>query len=262
MSIQDIINDYWTDRSDEFSSCRLKDLEGHQRIIWTDIIKEQVPDGKGLRALDIGTGGGFYAVLLADLGFDVTAIDYSEKMVQNAISNSHKLGYKTIHYLKMDAQHLEFDNETFDFIISRNVTWTLPDPKRAYEEWCRVLKPGGIIMNFDANYGQGFKFAEERGETYKQMQNWVPSTYNRALQSEELIRRRNEYTKQLYISNDVRPQWDVDVLLQNGISQITLDTEISNRVYTDVESTEGNNKDRSFGSDSKMFMVLAVKHSK
>ena len=264
MSIQDTINDYWSERSDEFSGCRLKDLEGLQRKVWSEIIRELVPNGKGLRALDVGTGGGFYAVLLTDLGFEVTAIDYSQKMINNAISNSEKLGYKNIKFFKMDAQNLEFQNESFDFIISRNVTWTLPDPKRAYEEWCRVLKPKGKIMNFDANYGQGFKLSESRGETYKEMQNWVPSSYNRAMQSEELIRKRNDFAKQLYICNYVRPQWDVDVLLQNGISKITLDTEISNRVYVDVQYAEGKNKEeinkkRNFGSDSEMFMVYAVK---
>ncbi|MDF2504286.1 class I SAM-dependent methyltransferase [Clostridium sp.] len=264
MGIQDKINDYWSERAEEFSRCRLKDLEGLQRKIWKDIIKEMVPSGKGLRALDIGTGGGFYAVILADLGFEVTAIDYSEDMINSAMRNSKKLGYENIKFIRMDAQNLEFQDESFDFIISRNVTWTLPDPKRAYEEWCRVLKSKGKIMNFDANYGQGFKLAETRGETYREMQKWVPSSYNRAMQSEELIRKRNDFATKLYICNFIRPQWDVDILLNQGINKIILDTEISNRVYIDVQCAEGKSKEainmkKDFGSDSKMFMVCAVK---
>lgn len=265
MSIQDIINDYWSERSDEFSKCRFKDLEGIQHKIWTEIISEIVPSGKGLKALDIGTGGGFYAVILSELGFRVTAIDYSDKMLNNAVMNSSKLGYRDIDFIKMDAQKLEFEDNSFDFIISRNVTWTLPDPKKAYSEWCRVLKSKGKLVNFDANYGQTFKLADERGETYKEMQKWIPSSYNRALQGENLIRRRNDFAKQLYISNYVRPQWDVDVLLENGINKITIDTEISTRVYVDVQqycdgkSIDEANKKRDFGSDSEMFMVCAVK---
>lgn len=266
MGIQDNINDYWSERAEEFSRCRLKDLEGFQRKIWKDIITEMIPShsGKGLRALDVGTGGGFYAVLLSDLGFEVTAIDYSEDMISNAVSNSKKLGYENINFSRMDAQHLEFEDESFDFIVSRNVTWTLPDPKRAYEEWFRALKPNGRILNFDANYGQGFKLAEERGETYKEMQRWVPSSYNRAIQSEELIRKRNDFATKLYICNFVRPQWDVDILLNQGASKIILDTEISNRVYIDVQRAEGKNKEeikrqKDFGSDSKMFMICAIK---
>lgn len=264
MEIQEKINNYWSKRADEFSECRLKDLEGFQRKVWTDIISEAVPDGKELRALDIGTGAGFYAFLLADLGFEVTAVDYSQNMIDNAVSNSERLGYKGIKFIRMDAQNLKFEDESFDFIISRNVTWTLPDPKRAYEEWCRVLVPGGKIMNFDANYGQGFKLAEEAGQDYKEMQDWSRSTYNRAIQSEDLIRQRNEFAKQLYICDFMRPQWDVNILLQNKISKITIDTEISSRVYVDIQSDEKGTSDipsskRKFGSDSKMFMVYAVK---
>jgi Methylase involved in ubiquinone/menaquinone biosynthesis len=264
MKIQEKINNYWSKRADEFSECRLKDLEGFQRKIWTDIITEAIPSGKGIRALDIGTGAGFYTFLLADLGFEVTAVDYSQNMIDNAAANAEKLGYKGIKFIKMDAQNLEFQDQSFDFIISRNVTWTLPDPKRAYEEWCRVLVPGGKIMNFDANYGHGFKLAEEAGKTYQQMQNWSRSTYNRAVQNEELIRQRNDFAKQLYICDLMRPQWDVDILLQNSISKITIDTEISSRVYVDIQGGEAEVNDitgskRKFGSDSNMFMVYGVK---
>lgn len=260
MEIQEKINNYWSKRADQFSECRLKDLEGFQREIWTNIISEKIPKGDGLRVLDVGTGAGFYAFLLADLGFDVTAIDYSHNMIENAINNSKKLGYSNIKFLQMDAQDLKFDDSSFDFIISRNVTWTLPDPKKAYEQWCRVLSPGGKIMNFDANYAQGFKLADDKGMDYKEMQNWVPSSYNRTMQSEDLIRERNDYAKQLYISNFVRPQWDVDILIKNGISKITIDTEISKKIYVnekDKEKRNGNN----FGSDSNMFMVFAIKNS-
>lgn len=264
MEIKEVINNYWSKRADEFSECRLKDLEGFQRKVWTDIIREVVPDGKGLRALDVGTGAGFYAFLLADLGFEVTAVDYSQSMIHNAVINAEKLGYKKIKFLEMDAQNLKFEDSSFDFIISRNVTWTLPDPKKAYEEWCRVLAAGGKIMNFDANYGHDFKLAEERGQTYKEMQNWLPSSYNRRLQSKEMICERNNYAKQLYISNFVRPQWDVDVLIQNGINKITINTEISKRVYMDDQSLKTENSETTYcksknDSDSQMFMICAAK---
>lgn len=41
----------------------------------------------------------------------------------------------------MDAENPEHDDDTFDFVISRNLTWTLPDAQKAYKEWMRVLKP-------------------------------------------------------------------------------------------------------------------------
>ena len=53
----------------------------------------------------------------------------------------------------MDAENPEFPEGTFDVIISRNLTWTLPHVSHAYGEWLRVLKKGGVLLNFDANYG-------------------------------------------------------------------------------------------------------------
>ena len=50
----------------------------------------------------------------------------------------------------MDAQKLDFEDNTFDVVISRNLTWNLEHPDVAYREWVRVLKVGGRLLNFDA----------------------------------------------------------------------------------------------------------------
>ncbi len=44
---------------------------------------------------------------------------------------------------------MEFPDETFDLVISRNLIWNLDDPKAAYREWLRVLKPERKLMIFD-----------------------------------------------------------------------------------------------------------------
>ncbi len=41
-----------------------------------------------------------------------------------------------------DAEHLPFEANTFDVVVSRNLVWTLPAPETAMREWHRVLKPG------------------------------------------------------------------------------------------------------------------------
>ena len=47
----------------------------------------------------------------------------------------------------MDAQHLEFDEEQFDVVISRNLTWNLENPGQAYREWYRSFAGKGIAVN-------------------------------------------------------------------------------------------------------------------
>ena len=66
----------------------------------------------------------------------------------------------------MDAQNLEFENNQFDVVISRNLTWNLENPVQAYKEWFRVLKTGGIILNFDANW-YGYLYDEEKRMAYE-----------------------------------------------------------------------------------------------
>jgi ubiquinone/menaquinone biosynthesis C-methylase UbiE len=52
----------------------------------------------------------------------------------------------------MDAEELDFASESFDALVTRNLTWTLPHIEKAYHEWFRILKPGGVLINFDADY--------------------------------------------------------------------------------------------------------------
>ena len=51
----------------------------------------------------------------------------------------------------MNAEALCFEDSSFDIVISRNLTWNLPDPDKAYAEWTRILKSGGLLLNYDAN---------------------------------------------------------------------------------------------------------------
>jgi ubiquinone/menaquinone biosynthesis C-methylase UbiE len=261
MDMQTRINRYWSKRAQEFSQCRLIDLASPQKARWLKLIKDNLPErDHAIRTLDVGTGAGFYAFLLSELGCKVKAIDYSEDMIDQAKENAKLLGYPPIEFLKMDAQDMAFENGSFDFIISRNVTWTLPNPEKAYGEWCRVLSPGGVIMNFDANYGHMFKVADETGATEKQNQKWEASDYKSIGTRPDMIRERNDIAKQLKICNAVRPQWDVDVLIRNGVSSVCVNVGIMERIFpgSAMSHNSSNNQDTEF-PDMHMFLVKAVK---
>ena len=59
-------------------------------------------------------------------------------------------------FLIMDAEETDFQDESFDVLVTRNLTWTLPHIARAYREWYRLLKPGGVlIMNAALGDGHG-----------------------------------------------------------------------------------------------------------
>ena len=103
---------------------------------------------KPLKILDIGCGAGFFSILLAAKGYDVTGIDLTESMIEEAVSLAAE-EKSNARFQVMDAEKLAFPDETFDVIVSRNVTWNLPHPEKAYVEWLRVLKTGGLLLNYD-----------------------------------------------------------------------------------------------------------------
>ena len=104
------------------------------------------------KILDVGCGTGFFTILLAKEGYQVTGTDLTPEMVEKSRLLAAEEGVDCT-FLQMDAELLSFEDHSFDMVISRNLTWTLPDVEQAYREWFRVLKPGGVLLNFDANYG-------------------------------------------------------------------------------------------------------------
>ena len=145
------IESYWDGRSEFLSKIRRIELDGVDGAAWKSLFKENLPAGE-LKVLDVGTGAGFFAAILSSLGHKVIGVDMSAKMLSEAKKNLHELKLSA-EFKRMNAQALEFDDETFDAVVTRNLTWTLPDVKAAYREWQRVLKIGGVLMNFDSDYG-------------------------------------------------------------------------------------------------------------
>ncbi len=86
-------------------------------------------------------------------GFEVTAVDLSPQMIEYAKLVSQELELR-VDYRVMDAQVLQFQANTFDFVFTRLMTWTIPDLEKCYREMERVLKPGGKMINLDADFGK------------------------------------------------------------------------------------------------------------
>ena len=128
-----------------------KELEGNKHLLWLDEMKKYIPMDRKLKILDVGTGTGFFAFLLADQGHDVTGIDLTPDMIREAQRMSKALGIPADFYV-MDAEMPDFPPGSFDVIVSRNLTWALPHMDRAYQAWRRLLKKDGVLINFDGDY--------------------------------------------------------------------------------------------------------------
>ncbi len=122
-----------------------------EKKAWLDILSCALDHRKGLKVLDVGTGTGALALLLAELGHDATGIDLSENMLEKAGKKAREKGLKAV-FRTGDAESPPFNPGSFDAIVSRHVLWTLPNPEVAIKSWAGLLKPGGAIVVIDGNF--------------------------------------------------------------------------------------------------------------
>ena len=151
------VTNYWTDRADSFFIQRQHELNSPKAHKWLNEILKKIGTGKPLKILDVDGGSGYFIVLLGLEGYDVTGIDPTRTMIDRArkLIEMNEPYDCDLQAIVMDAENLDFSDESFDVIITRNLTWTLPHPIQAYSEWFRVLKKEGILLNFDAEYAKG-----------------------------------------------------------------------------------------------------------
>ena len=105
----------------------------------------------GAEVLDVGCGTGYFARLLAsgDEDVSVTGIDRDDIFIDYARKKSSEEGLD-IDYLQGDALQLPFEDSSFDVVGSHTFLTSMPDPKGAFAEMKRVVRPGGIIASVTA----------------------------------------------------------------------------------------------------------------
>ena len=238
---------YWSGRAEEFSALRMADYETPMRERMETFIRGALPRKRPVKALDVGCGAGFLTLLLLNLGCSVTAVDFSAEMLAQAERNCRDKGYEDgAAFLQMDAQKLELPDESFDFVITRNVLWTLPDAASAYREMVRVLVPGGVLLNMDANYGRTFNEADARGET--------PT---HPTQTEAQLRLRNRIARDLEVTKAERPAWDMRILWDAGVSEVRYLRDLEARL--EIGQFNQASAAASAKRKSLLFAVIAVK---
>lgn len=235
--IKNYTRSYWDGRAKAFANFRKNEYMSIQHLNWTKELSSKLDISKGKRILDVGCGSGFLSAILANMGFEVYAVDMSERMIAEAKEFANSNGLE-INFAVMDAERLEFADESFDYVISRNVTWNLPDPEKAYKEWLRVLKTGGCLVNYDAEYAKNYSV--ERNQKHAAH---VDCT-------EEQLNAIGEIYDSLEVSRFNRPKWDADFFTELGYSCVIDDT-ISNKIYKDINSP--------FYVSEKMFCVICHK---
>lgn len=166
------------------------------------VLKGIPPDFAG-KLLDVPVGTGVFtaekykALPLAD----ISCLDYSPDMLENARARFAAQGMKHITLLQGDVGALPFPSESFDIVLSMNGFHAFPNKEKAFAETARVLKKGGvfcgcyyikgqsrrtdfIVRNILAKKGwftPPFQTLEEVGETLSALYETVETGHEKAM---------------------------------------------------------------------------------
>lgn len=122
------------------------DFDAIAERIWAvgDDLVERVGVGRGDRVLDVACGTGNAAIPAAVAGGEVTGIDITPELFEDARRRAGEAGVE-IEWIEGDAEELPFDDDSFDVVLSTFGCMFAPDHARAAAEIARVLAPGGRL---------------------------------------------------------------------------------------------------------------------
>jgi ubiquinone/menaquinone biosynthesis C-methylase UbiE len=130
----------WNEKAVEWSQNSKNMWENGSRKTIVPFIKQYVEKSSAI--LDAGCGDGYGAYLLAKAGYDVTGVDISSEMIENA---KRKTSGLNLSFYKADIREIPADQESFQCVMAINsFEWT-EIPVQALLEMRRVLKTGGLL---------------------------------------------------------------------------------------------------------------------
>lgn len=248
---------YWLKRAPGYSEVNQEELAGEQRGNWSRFLEEKISKQFGdtpknqIKILDVGAGPGFISIILTELGYDVTSLDFAETMLEQAKRNAGDLSEK-MKFIQGSAMELPFAEECYDVILSRNLTWNLPDPKLAYTEWKRVLRKNGMLLVFDANW-YAYLFDEEQKKAYEQDRKNVAEHQLEDFNIGENFDQMEEIARKLPLSKEQRPQWDEVCLKEIGMTDVITINDAGQYVYSEKEKINY--------TSTPLFMISAGKRA-
>ena len=112
----------------------------HRRLkeIVSDLVE---PDDT---VLECACGTGLLSAVIAEKCRQLTATDFSEKMLKKAEKNCR--AFRNITYSQADITALSFADGSFDKVVAGNVIHLLDNPLTALSELNRVCKDGGKLQ--------------------------------------------------------------------------------------------------------------------
>ncbi len=226
------IGRYWTEDAGNYARVVQGEMTGPAKSLWQKRLGAHLLK-PGSRVLDFGCGPGFFSLILAEMGHSVVGADISEGMLAHARQNAAGLeGVQAPEFVRTDGTLGGFADSSFDAVVSRNVTWTLLDPAGFYREAKRVLRPGGVIAVYDANW-QLPLFDEALMQKCRAREALCLSRYGSTFDGPPISEPFD--AKALPLSAVRRPAWDRGALQQSGFERISIVPSIISELWSEKE---------------------------
>jgi ubiquinone/menaquinone biosynthesis C-methylase UbiE len=124
-------------------------VEAPHPVITRGRLREILEPRPGERVLEIGPGTGYYTLDLAEwIGADGTVeiFDLQQEMLDHTIRRARERGLWNVNSTQGDAQHLPYEDGSFDAALLVATLGEIPDQDAALREVARVLRPGGRLI--------------------------------------------------------------------------------------------------------------------
>ncbi|WP_137129117.1 class I SAM-dependent methyltransferase [Rhizobium sp. FY34] len=224
-NLRDEIKAYWSARAETFDS-----QPGHEifsedeRAAWHALIARHLGAGEGRKALDLASGTGVVSHLLDDLGFSVTGMDWAEPMLERAREKAKARG-RSIRFFMGDAENTLEPDAVYDVITNRHLVWTLVDPKTAFLEWYRVLKPGGRLLIVDGDFVNPSLVSRIANRLASLAQSFgIGAKRPHHGPAANLTDTHRSILSRVYFSKGARAEAVMALLKEAGFSSVTVDT--------------------------------------
>ncbi len=128
--------------------------KGGDNNVIAKILLDKIPNEFSGKILDVPVGTGVFTCEKYSKmkKANITCLDYSEDMLSVAKERIHG---ENIELVQGDVGNLQFNDESFDIVLSMNGFHVFPDKDRAFFEVTRVLKKDGVLLSSFYVEGKG-----------------------------------------------------------------------------------------------------------
>ena len=223
-------------------------------------LSKQIIDGtaehitlpEGGVGLDIGCGSGALTIACAKrnpqgkmIGIDRWGKEYASFSLPLCEKNAAAEGVKNASFRRGNAVKLDFPDESFDAVTSNYVYHNITgkDKQLLLLETLRVLKKGGILLNFDADYASNVRNQNTSASHISDTE-----VYGHCGVTPELEQENASITLSMPMSRKQRPYWDQEFLENIGFSRSGYDLSVGQNILKEHDL-----------KDAPMFLVWGVR---